>query len=221
MANASPLRCAIDHLVVAASSLEAGARYVRDVLDVEPEAGGQHARMGTHNRLLRLGEAVYLEVIAVDPAAPTPAHARWFELDGRAPHAPPRLVTWVVRTNDIETAAACGGVELGNIETMTRGSLSWRITIPRDGSLPFDGVMPALIQWDVDEHPAKRMADRGCTFAALEAHHTEAVRIRAALQALGLSNVSVTTPAPGEPASLAAAIDTEQGRCILSSRRDA
>ena len=221
MANASPLRCAIDHLVVAAASLEAGARYVRDVLGVEPEAGGQHARMGTHNRLLKLGEAVYLEVIAIDPAAPRPAHARWFALDSRAPHAPPRLVTWVVRTNDIETAAARCGVELGSIETMTRGSLSWRITIPRDGSLPFDGVMPALIQWNGGEHPATRMADRGCTLAALEGHHTEAVRIRAALQALGLSGVTVATPTPGEPASLAAAIDTDQRRCTLSSRRDA
>ena len=221
MANASPLRCAIDHLVVAASSLEAGARYVRDLLGAEPEAGGQHARMGTHNRLLKLGEALYLEVIAIDPAAPPPAHARWFDLDSRAPHEPPRLVTWVVRTNDIETAAARCGVDLGNIEAMTRGTLSWRITIPRDGSLPFDGVMPALIQWNVDEHPATRMTDRGCAFAALEAHHAEAGRIRTALQALGLSSVSVATPAPGEPASLAAAIDTDKGRCILSSRRDA
>jgi glyoxalase-like protein len=216
-----PLRCAIDHLVVAAASLEAGARYVQDMLGVEPEAGGEHARMGTHNRLLKLGAALYLEVIAIDPAAPHPAHARWFALDRRAPHAPPRLVTWVVRTNDIEAAAARCGVELGNIETMTRGSLSWRITIPRDGSLPFDGVMPALIQWDVDEHPAMRMADRGCTLAALEGHHAEAVCIRAALEALGLSGVKVAEPAPGEPTSLAAAIDTDKGRCILSSRRDA
>ena len=221
MADASPLRCAIDHLVVAASSLDAGARYVRDVLGVEPEAGGAHARMGTHNRLLKLGAALYLEVIAIDPAAPPPAHARWFGLDTRAPHAPPRLVTWVVRTNDIESAAARCGVELGNIETMTRGSLSWRITIPREGSLPFDGVMPALIQWNVDEHPATRMADRGCALAALEGRHAEAVRIRAALQALGLSNVGVAAPAPGAPASLAATIDTDKGRCILSSRGDA
>lgn len=221
MANDSPPRCAIDHLVVAAPTLEAGARYVRDMLGVEPEAGGAHARMGTHNRLLKLGETVYLEVIAIDPAAPPPPHARWFDLDSLGPHAPPRLLTWVVRTNDIETAAASCGVDLGNIEAMTRGSLSWRITIPRDGSLPFDGVMPALIQWNVSEHPATRMAGHGCTFAGLEARHAEAARIRGALQALGLSGVSVALPAPGESASLAAAIDTDKGRCILSSRRDA
>jgi hypothetical protein len=219
VANTQPLRCAIDHLVVAAASLEAGAQYIHDMLGVAPDPGGEHARMGTHNRLLRLGAALYLEVIAINPAAPHPARARWFDLDRYAPHMPPRLVTWVVRTNDIETAVARCGVAIGSIEAMTRGSLGWRITIPRDGSLPFDGVMPALIQWDADPHPATRMANRSCTLAALEGHHAEAGRIRAALQALGLSDVSVAEPAPGEPASLAATIDTARGRCILSSGR--
>ena len=219
MANTPPLRCTIDHLVVAAASLEAGARYIQDTLGVVPEAGGEHARMGTHNRLLKLGAAVYLEVIAINPAAPHPTHARWFDLDRYAPLAPPRLVTWVVRTNDIETAVTRCGVELGNIEAMTRGSLSWRITIPRDGSLPFGGVMPGLIQWDAAQHPATRMADRGCTLAALGGHHAEAVRIRAALHALGLTDVNVAEPAPGESASLAATIDAPGGRCILSSSR--
>jgi hypothetical protein len=46
-------QCAIDHLVVAAATLDAGAEYVRATLGVEPEVGGTHERMGTHNRLLR------------------------------------------------------------------------------------------------------------------------------------------------------------------------
>src|SRR6185503_14763543 len=97
---------AIDHLVVAASSLEAGARYVCAILGIEPEAGGKHERMGTHNRLLKLGEALYLEVIAIDPEGAPPTHARWFELDHFTPESEPRLVTWVARTRDIDTAAA-------------------------------------------------------------------------------------------------------------------
>jgi hypothetical protein len=37
--------------------------------------------MGTHNRLLKLGEGFYLELIAIDPQAPPPGRPRWFGLD--------------------------------------------------------------------------------------------------------------------------------------------
>src|SRR5690606_32822306 len=83
----------IDHLVVTAPSLAEGARFVREALGVEPEPGGKHPRMGTHNLLLRLGNDVYLEVIAIDPGAPAPGHPRWFGLDD-APTSP-LLATWV------------------------------------------------------------------------------------------------------------------------------
>ena len=34
---------------------------------MRPRRGGKHVAMGTHNSLLRLGDGVYLEVIAIDP----------------------------------------------------------------------------------------------------------------------------------------------------------
>jgi len=52
----------IDHLAVAATTLE--GRDLDDFLGVTLPPGGRHARMGTHNRLLRLGvtlEALELE----------------------------------------------------------------------------------------------------------------------------------------------------------------
>jgi TusA-related sulfurtransferase len=36
--------------------------------------------MGTHNCLMQLGEAMFLEIIATDPAA-SPQRRRWFALD--------------------------------------------------------------------------------------------------------------------------------------------
>lgn len=62
--------CRIDHLVVTAPDLEAGAGFVRNALGMEMGRGGKHPRMGTHNMLLRLGETSFLEVIAADPEAP-------------------------------------------------------------------------------------------------------------------------------------------------------
>ena len=204
---------AIDHLVVAAPSLETGAQYIRETLGVELEAGGVHARMGTHNRLLKLGAALYLEVIAIDPQAAAPARARWFELDSPRSGSP-HLATWVVRTADIAAAASRSPIPLGTIETMTRGELSWRITMREDGGLPCDGVMPALIEWRTPRHPAASLSDRGCRLLRLQARHANADQIRSALGDLGVDEaiaIAIERAAPGERPSLSATIDTRAG----------
>src|SRR5204862_2458991 len=89
----------LDHLAIAAHTLEQGLAHVRDALGVDMPYGGKHPRMGTHNHLLRLGERVYVEVIAIDPSAPAPSRPRWFQLDDPALQAElrvaPQLVTWV------------------------------------------------------------------------------------------------------------------------------
>ena len=66
----------IDHITVTAATLEAGARAVEQALGVRALSGGTHPRMGTHNLLLRLGDTLFLEIIAIQPEAPAP--------DGRA-----------------------------------------------------------------------------------------------------------------------------------------
>lgn len=187
------------------------------MLGVWPEAGGKHERMGTHNRLLRLGASIYLEVIAIDPAAGTLNRPRWFGLDSIAPDAPPRLATWVARTNDIDAAVARCGEALGRVEAMTRGALSWRITIPEEGSLVLDGVMPSLIEWTTpQQHPAIALPDRGCRLLKLAARHPAAERVRSALKALAFEGpLELTDSAPGEGASLSAIIDTPSAPRVL------
>src|SRR5258708_14883513 len=106
----------LDHIVIVAPTLAAGAQYVRNELGVEPQQGGSHPRMGTHNLLLSLGESTYLEIIAADPAAPKPSRPRWFALDALSPDSPPRLAAWVVRTQNIHAASACCPSEVGTAE---------------------------------------------------------------------------------------------------------
>mgnify|MGYP003429796684 CR=1 FL=1 len=100
----------LDHLVVAGATLAQAIEYVGDLTGVAPRPGGQHAAMGTHNALVRLGERVYLELIAIDPGLPRPARPRWFDLDDAAMQSAlgdqPRLIAWAVRTSDIERAVA-------------------------------------------------------------------------------------------------------------------
>ena len=66
----------LDHLVVVARTLDEGAAWVESRLGAALAEGGKHELMATHNRLLSLGPAAYLEVMAIDPEAPPPARPR-------------------------------------------------------------------------------------------------------------------------------------------------
>ena len=208
----------IDHLVVVAPTLEAGAAFVSKTLGVELQQGGAHPRMATHNLLLRLGVSCYLEVIAPDPSAASPARPRWFALDHLNPDSSPQLAAWVVRTDDIRSASlACNSI-LGNIETMSRGNLSWRITIPADGSLPLGGAAPALIEWQVTAHPARTLKDAGCSLTALEILHPEPLQVQTLLEAVNLvAPVTLGQLSPGASPYLVAHVQAPRGQCTLSS----
>jgi len=212
------VKSVIDHIVVVAPNLAVGAAFVSKVLGVEPQQGGAHPRMATHNLLLRLGESSYLEVIAPDPSAARPLHPRWFALDHLTPDSPPLLAAWVVRTDDIRSASLACGPIAGNIETMSRGHLSWRITVPQDGSLPLGGAAPALIEWQVTAHPAGALEDVGCTLTLLEVFHPEPLRVQSFLKAVNLDAPVSLRPLPAESKpSLVAHVQTPRGHCKLSS----
>ncbi len=202
----------LDHIVVTAPALAAGVEYVSDILGVPLQVGGKHARMGTHNCLLKLGESIYLEVISIDPNAPGPDRPRWFRLDDKALNSVPRLATWVARTNDIRHASAAAPDSFGNIEAMSRGQWKWSITIPGDGSLPLDGIAPTLIEWETGAHPAATLADAGCSLIRLEGFHPQAARIKELLQAINFQDeFALFSIPPGEPPHLAAFIQTPSG----------
>jgi hypothetical protein len=155
---------ALDHLVVAARTLEEGGAWVEARLGAAPVPGGKHPAMGTHNRLLGLDRGQYLEVIAVDPAAPAPARPRWFALDSNAMRAllagGPALIHWVVRTDDLEDALR-DYPEPVEILPFERGKFRWRMGVPRDGRIPCG--CPTLIQWEDGPHPSETLPPSGCS----------------------------------------------------------
>src|SRR3954465_11156557 len=105
----------VDHLVVAAASLEQGAAWCEATLGVVPGPGGEHPLMGTHNRLLRIATVdyprAYFEIIAVQPGRKPKGGRRWFDLDDEAlrdtlkQHGP-RLVHFVASVPDMRPALA-------------------------------------------------------------------------------------------------------------------
>ena len=84
----------LDHIAVAAATLDRARPGSRRRWACPCGRAARHARMGTWNRLLSLGPDEYLEVVAIDPAAPPPGRPRWFALDAFA--GPPRMTNWVV-----------------------------------------------------------------------------------------------------------------------------
>ncbi|WP_284154053.1 VOC family protein [Desulfofustis limnaeus] len=211
-------RTFLDHIAVTALSLEAGNAFVTECLGVVPQAGGEHPRMGTHNSLLRLGDTTYLEVIAPNPAAPPPTRPRWFALDCLTPQSPPCLSAWVVRTPDIHATAAAASENLGVVESMSRGTLNWLITIPADGSIPLASGAPALIEWQAANHPAANLEDKGLSLAALEIIHPDPDRLTRLVSSLQLeAPVSVVPTASAATTRLIAHINTPQGMRVLSA----
>lgn len=235
MTKAVDAAVAVDHLVVVARNLDEGSDAIEKLLGVRPLPGGEHPAMGTHNRLLGLGEGCYLEVIAVNPEAPAPERARWFEMDTDAMRerlkAGPCLVTWALRTREIEALASASAVPLGPVRPMSRGGLAWRLTLTEDGSLPAGGLVPFLIQWgEGTPHPSSRLPDSGCRLVSLGGRHPKPALVSDALASLGASALlrvelsalvpgvtpcSLPEPVPDPPRRLSAVIASPRGNVTL------
>ncbi len=194
----------LDHLVFAVRSLEEGARWFEERLGVPLEPGGEHPKMGTHNRLLRLGDRVYLELIAINPAAEMLARPRWFGLDDPAMQArlaQPRLISWVAATEQLSAMANRASYAPGPVHAMNRGSLNWQITIPDNGALVHGGLMPTLIEWPEGVHPAAMLPERGVSLELLELGSPDPGSVNDGLKSIGLdaaaSNVRVIHDSKG------------------------
>lgn len=195
-----------DHLAVSAETLADGVAWVEDRLGVALAGGGQHPHMATHNRLLGLGD-LYLEVIAADPAAPRPAWPRWFDLDRFS--GVPRLTNWVARCDDLDAELALSPQGIGVPVALARGDFRWRMAVPGDGILPFDGGFPALIQWQGSAHPAQRLPDAGVRLRQLTLIHPQADALRAALT--GRLDDPRVTIEPGPAKAMQAEFSTPHG----------
>ena len=203
----------VDHLVYAAPNLANGIEQVERILGVKAVPGGQHPGGGTRNALVGLGDETYLEIIGPDPEQPQPMGPRRFGIDALGS---PRLVTWAVKSADLEATkekAKAYGLDLGEVQSGSRRRpdgvlLAWRLTI--SPTLTEDGIVPFLIDWGKTQHPAASLSS-GCQLIAVRAEHPNAKVIEPRLSALGLNIKIDTGPAP----ALIATIQTPVGRVEL------
>jgi hypothetical protein len=134
----------IDHVLIAASDLDAAAARLESEHGLRATGGGRHVGIGTENRIVPLGRG-YLELIAVrDPeeAAASPLGAA---LAARIEEVGDGLMGWAVTVPDVAAEAARVGAELSAIaRSGLTASLAGVATAMAEPCLPF------FIERDVD-----------------------------------------------------------------------
>ena len=203
----------LDHLIYTAPTLEKGMDAMESLLGVRPIIGGQHSNWGTHNALLSIGDSIYLEVLAPDPSLPTPERGKWLA----AHYQRSTLVTWVLRTKEIEALQAKAvqrGIPMGEVEAGKRAKpdgtmLSWKLTDPY--ALPLQGAIPFLISWGDSQHPAT-VAPKAGELLGFKIGHPQPDQVTRHLEVLGVQ-VDVFE---SEHTQLLAHIETENGLVKLS-----
>jgi len=189
----------IDHFAIGCSSLETGVASLK--------------KMSTHNCVMQSGNDSFLELIAVDPDAPAPGRSRWFTLDD--PKTPPRLaerpraLCWVVSTDKLDEIVASSPVDLGEIVTFVRGDRSWRLTVPADGHLPENALLPAFIEWSPGPHPSTGQQNLGVALNRVLLTHPDPDSVTEKLVKLKADHLA--TVSQGAEAALSFELSTPGG----------
>ena len=185
----------IDHIAVGADNLQDGVAQMLAKLGVEIPRGGKHEAMSTHNCVMQTGNESFFELIAIDPEAPAdPGRTRWFTLDNPETQARlaerARALCWVVGTDDLDAIIASSPIDLGEVVQLSRGDLSWRLTVPKDGSLPLGGLIPAFIEWSPGPHPSLSQQDLGVSLVKVMLSHPNPAELSEILKTLGIDHLA-------------------------------
>lgn len=191
----------LDHLTVIAPTLIEGVSHVANCLDLAVPFGTRHAYMGTHNHRLQLGDAVYLEIVALDPDGMDPGRPRWFGLDDREKvranwNEGRRLRGWVASTDAFDTVVSAYPAVFGEKAPLPIESSAFDFGIPADGSLPLDGAAPSLIDHRDDPTSMAEIPDLGARLRSLTLEHPEPAVIETLYRELAIDRPPVIIQGP-------------------------
>ena len=167
----------LDHIVFAAPTLEEGTSFIEYKLQVKLGKIGYHEEMGTHNRVVKISESVYLEVISIDPKSTTRKSKRWFNLDCPKLQSKlkksPQVIGYVIESDNKKI--------LKYYEPFfksSRGKYKWQFSMPSTKSNNLvdqsyqNGIMPSLISWESGK-PINKMKNNHLDLQKLEIIFTE------------------------------------------------
>ena len=146
----------LDHIVFGSFTLDEGTKFVENILQAKLSEIGYHKDIGTHNRVIRISEKVYLEVIAIDPKTSKLNNRKWFNLDNSKLQSKlkksPQIIGYVIENNDINITKYYDPF----FET-SRDIYKWQFAMPTfnnnilDSEIVESGMIPSLITWKSDK----------------------------------------------------------------------
>jgi hypothetical protein len=203
----------LDHILMGAPDLEVTSDAFAALSGVAPAGGGSHPGFGTRNQLVSLGEGLFFEIIAPDPAQREKGH----RADRLEDLAAPGMLTFCLRSPDLAAVAArakAAGVSSQEPVTMNRTradgiKLEWEILYldaPEWGD-----VMPFVIDWKGSPHPAET-SPGGCTLLDYTVLHSNAAELGALYGALGIEVPVKAALSPG----FVLRLETPNGEVVLT-----
>ncbi|MEM9548936.1 MAG: VOC family protein [Bacteroidota bacterium] len=204
----------IDHIVYCVPNLEEGMSYIEDLFGVAPIIGGKHLSKGTMNALLNLGDACYLEILAVDKDNKDFEGIRWMGIDSI--HTP-QIMRWALKSGNIDAdhgtlskySAAHGIIEGGSRQTTDGRLLNWQMTLPTTAAEV--DVLPFITDWSKSaSHPTVTL-DEHCYLRAIELFHPSPSQVQSILRDLDV-NLNIRQ---GDKEQIVIHVDTPKGLKIL------
>lgn len=179
----------IDHIVYAVLDLEEACNHIENSIGVRPVIGGFHETKGTKNALLNIGQACYLEILAVDDENKKISGPRWMGVDliNQA-----RVTRWSLKSNQLKDDQAhlqsydkhLGHISGGSRQTPTGDTLKWNMILPL--AQPAIDIIPFMTDWTGSSiHPTDRLTEE-CELVKIEFAHPEPTKILTVFKNLGL-----------------------------------
>ena len=151
----------LDHIVFGALSLEEGTEFVEGILQAKLSDIGYHKDMGTHNRVIRISDGVYLEIVSTDPKMQNLKNRKWFNLDNSNLQSKlkksPQIIGYVIENGDVKISKY-----YDPFFEASRANYRWQFAMPTyrnnilDSQIIETGIIPSLISWK-SEKPIYQM----------------------------------------------------------------
>ena len=179
----------IDHIVYAVLDLEEAINNFENLTGIRPTFGGYHTSRGTKNAVVNLGNACYLELIAVDEENEAVNAPRWMGVDFIEKA---QMVRFALKSDNLENDSAIlqkynpqmGEIDGGQRKMSNGKMLTWEMILPL--AAPAVEVIPFMTDWRKSEvHPTENMAEE-CTFIGFKFKHPNPEIIMTVLNELGV-----------------------------------
>tara|TARA_B100000212_G_C27163054_1_gene442624 strand:+ start:50 stop:700 length:651 start_codon:yes stop_codon:yes gene_type:complete len=153
----------LDHIVFGSRTLEEGTVFIENILQAKLSDIGYHKDMGTHNRVIRISEKIYLEIVAIDPKRKNLKNRKWFNLDSSNLQSKlkksPQIIGYVIENNDRNITKY-----YDPFFEASRNRYKWKFAMPTfnnnilDSEIIEKGIIPSLISWK-SEKPIYQMKE--------------------------------------------------------------